>query len=63
MFERFSTQFWVGFFLVIVYPSIVVVWLIEGLHFAPNVLAGHPYSAHFLSRDGMIFESCMVIEY
>ena len=51
------------FFLVIVYPIIVDVWLIEGLHFASSVLSGRPYSARFLSRDGMIFESCIVIEF
>ena len=47
----------------IVYPIIVDVWLIEGLHFASIVSFGCPSSTHFLSRDGMIFESCIVIEF
>ena len=47
----------------IVYPPIVAMWLIKGLHFAPIVSTRHPYFARFLWRDGMIFESCMVIEY
>ena len=63
MFERLSTQVWVGSLLVIVYPSIVAMQLIKGLHLASTVSSGRPYSAHFLSRDGMIFESCMVIEH
>ena len=47
----------------IVYPFVVAVWLIKGLHFASSVSSGHPYSAHFFLRDGMIFGSCVVIEY
>ena len=50
----------------IVYPSIVDVsecGLLEGSHFASSVLSRHPYSARFVSRDGMVFELCIVIEF
>ena len=63
MFERLSSQAWVGSLLVIMYPSILTLWLIEGLHFASSMLSGHPYFARFLSRDGMILNHVWLLRF